>query len=412
MYAYFKYRNRPGRNPNCTKQLLARWMLVFSVFVSSTAGAVDMQGGKLQLHGFITQGMVNTTGNNFLGKSRDEISYDFREVGLNATYRALPQLQISTQLISRKAGQNDNGELRVGHAFVDWTVASGDWGSSGVRFGRVRVPYGLYAETGDVAFTRDSAILPQPIYFDVTRRLQKSADGLSLYHNAVSDYGNFGIKYYLGYPQADGKSTEATFLGKDMPGRLDSKLTQLVNFSFDSNNGQWRLGFTAANVKLAYDRKASDSLSSGDITLVPYLLSAQYNAEKWTLTAEYLLEFLEFKGFGPLMDSKTSADGFYMQVAYRPASKWEVFTRYDAFYRDRSDRHGREWQATTGLPDFMLYSKDWSAGVRYDVNESFSLRAEAHRINGAGWLSPLENSNPAALEKNWDMLILLASYRF
>ncbi len=147
MYAYFKYRNRPSSNQTCHKQLFARWMLAFSMLVPSLAGAVDMLDGKLQLHGFITQGMVNTTGNNFLGKSSDDISYDFREVGLNATYRALPQLQFSTQLISRKAGENDNGELRVGHAFVDWTVAAGDWGSSGIRVGRVRVPYGLYAET-------------------------------------------------------------------------------------------------------------------------------------------------------------------------------------------------------------------------------------------------------------------------
>lgn len=412
MYAYFKYHNRSSLDRPSMNQWCARCVLAFAVLVPSLAGAVDMQDGKLQLHGFITQGMVNTTGNNFLGKSSDDISYDFREVGLNATYRAMPQLQFSAQLISRKAGENDNGELRVGHAFVDWTVASGDWGSSGVRLGRVRVPYGLYAETGDVAFTRDSAILPQPIYFDVTRRLQKSADGFTVYHNTVSDYGNFGIKYYLGYPQADGKSTEAMFLTRDMPGRLDSKLTPLLNFSFDSNDGRWRLGFTTANVKLAYEKKAIDSLNNGDITLVPYLLSAQYNAEKWSLTGEYLLEFIEFKGFGPSVDTKSSADGFYVQAAYRPASKWEVFTRYDAFYKNRADRSGKQWQATTGLPDFMLYSKDWSLGVRYDVSESFSLRAEAHRINGTGWLSPLENSNSAALEKNWDMLILLASYRF
>ena len=40
------------------------------------------------------------------------------------------------------------------------------------------------------------------------------------------------------------------------------------------------------------------------------------------------------------------------------------------------------------------------------------LRAELHNIEGTGWFSALENTNPAEVERDWNLFSLMASYRF
>lgn len=60
----------------------------------------------------------------------------------------------------------------------------------GVRVGRVRLRLGLYNDTRDVAFTRPSILLPQSIYFDRTRELQISGDGILFYAEERGAWGN------------------------------------------------------------------------------------------------------------------------------------------------------------------------------------------------------------------------------
>lgn len=45
--------------------------------------AIDLLDGDLQVHGFFSLTLVNTSDNNFFGQSDDRISNNFSEVGLN-----------------------------------------------------------------------------------------------------------------------------------------------------------------------------------------------------------------------------------------------------------------------------------------------------------------------------------------
>lgn len=390
--------------PYCTAAVLLAWGM--------SVRAVEMMDGKLQLHGFLTQGVVSTSHNNFMGSSEDQGSLDFREIGVNFSLRATPDLQVSGQLLSHRSGEMDDGRIQLDYGMVDWTVVSGEKGRAGVRLGRVKLPYGFYNETRDVAHTRPAAVLPQPIYFEMTRNLQMSADGVGIYLEHYGESGNFYASYQGGYPQAKGKSVEAAFFGRDQPGKFDSRFSQLINLTYEGDGGRYRLGLTSAWVRVDYAPGALDFVPAGRIDFHPIILSAQYNAEKWSLTAEHFYEFIKYQDFGPPLDASPVAQSFYLQGAYRLAPQWEVFARYDAFYRDMDDRHGKQWHAMTGQPDFMMFAKDWSVGVRYDVNQSFMVRAELHHLNGTAWLSPLENPNPLAMEQRWNMFMLLGSFRF
>ena len=379
---------------------------------AAMAHGVEMMDGRLQVHGFLTQGIVVTSDNNFMGGSDDDGSLDLREIGLNFSLRATPDLHFSGQLLSHRSGEMDDGGVQLDYGMVDWTLLSGEQGRGGLRLGRVKLPYGFYNETRDVAYTRPAAVLPQPIYFEMTRNLQMSADGISIYGEFYGEAGNLYASYQLGYPQADDRSVEAAFLGRNMGGHFEANLSHLVNVTYEGDGGRYKLGMTYGWVGMDYQRGTADPVTSGSVKFRPVIVSAQYNAEKWSLTAEHFYEFFQFDEFGPLLDSSPVARSYYLQGAYRPAPKWEIFARYDAFFRDQDDSNGKDWHARTGLPDFMAYAKDWSAGVRYDVNENFMVRAELHRVNGTGWLSSLENPDPLGLEQHWNMFMLLGSFRF
>lgn len=128
--------------------------------------ALDLLGGDFQLHGFASLTLVNTTDNNFFGRSDDRVSRDFTEVGANASWRLTSDVQLAAELLSHRAGGTDDGGVRLDYGLIDWTPLSREDGRAGIRLGRIKTAYGLYNKTRDVPFTRPSIILPQSIYFE------------------------------------------------------------------------------------------------------------------------------------------------------------------------------------------------------------------------------------------------------
>ncbi len=375
------------------------------------AAAYDFAEGKVQLHGFLTQGVVFTSDNNFLGRSEGG-SLDFREIGVNLSARPHPGLQVSGQLLSHKAGKSDGGEVRVDYALADWTALSGEELRGGVRVGRVKTPYGLYNLTRDVAFTRPSVVLPQSIYLERTRNLTMAADGVEFYLDHDRDYGHTELNLAIGKSDVGGRVMEATVLGRERAGDLESRVSYIVRALYESEGERYRLAFTSAFSNVDYQPGRVDPLLAGHVDFDPMIFSAQYNAEHWSLTGEYALRRARLSGFGPLLRLDATGESYYLQGLYRPAPQWELMLRYDAMVVDRDDRDGKSYAATTGQPAFSRYARDWTVGARYDVNSSFMVRAEYHHVVGTSWLVGAENPVSSSLERRWDMFMLLGSFRF
>ena len=51
-------------------------------------------------------------------------SFDFREIGLNASMRPLTNLQFSVQGLSRTAGEGSPGNIRLDYGFIDYTFSN------------------------------------------------------------------------------------------------------------------------------------------------------------------------------------------------------------------------------------------------------------------------------------------------
>ncbi|MCM8594157.1 hypothetical protein [Accumulibacter sp.] len=375
--------------------------------------ALDYLDGDFQLHGFASLTLVNTTDNNFFGKSDDRISKDFTEVGVNASWRILPELQVSAEALSHRAGGTDNGNVRLDYGLIDWTPLTSEEGRSGVRVGRIKTAYGLYNTTRDVPFTRPSIILPQSIYFERTRNLTVSADGAEIYLERYAEAGTLSASFAYGQPQTDNEAAKVALFNVNPPGNLDAQLSPDFQVLYEGSGGRYRLGLTATQLELRYKPGPADRLRAGTFKLKPLILSAQYNAEDWSLTSEYAWRPTTVKNFGPFFyNGKANGESYYIQGTYRLASQWEALLRYDAYYADRNDRDGEDFAAATRRPAFSRFARDWTFGLRFDVTPQFMLRAEVHRIDGTGFLPAQDNPNIQDLRRNWDNFMFQASFRF
>ncbi|EGV33419.1 hypothetical protein ThidrDRAFT_0626 [Thiorhodococcus drewsii AZ1] len=369
---------------------------------------------QLQLHGFATQGYILTTGNNYFGESIDGGSFDFRELGLNASWRFKPGLQFSAQAVSRLAGETDDGAIRLDFGFLDDRFLSGREGQMGIRLGRILNPLGLYLDTRDVAFARPSILLPQSIYFDVNRNLALSLDGAQLYGERYGERGNVSFQLQWGYPRVDDPDFERSIFFGSAPGDLESEPTWLARLGYESVDARLRFAISGGQVNVGYDPHGpGDALDSGRFRFEPLILSAQYNARYWDLTAEYARRPTSLRNFGPeFPDVGFTGESYYLQGTYRFAPRWEALLRYDVLYWDKEDRNGTAFAAVTGQPAYRRFAKDLTVGLRWNLTASFMLRTEFHYIDGTGWLSELENPIPSETERYWTLFSILGSYRF
>lgn len=373
--------------------------------------AIDL-GDNVQVHGFLSQGFVKTSDNRFFGDS-DDGSFEFTEIGINASIKAAPGVLLSGQVLSRRAGDMYDGSPTVDYALVDWTLSNTPTHAYGVLVGRSKNVLGLYNDTRDVAFTRPSIFLPQQVYFDKVRNLVLSSDGGKFYGRLHNGLGNWTAIVGAGRAPVD-RNVEYTFLTTDFAGELKQRdLAYIASLDYESLDGAWRLRLSGAKGTLEFDAAAADPIGSGEVDFLFWIASAQYNAERWSLTAEYMEEPVEFEGFGPLVDARESTvQGYYLQGSYLLRNDLELVLRYGEGFTDEDDRDGGRQSAASGAPPHSFFQKDWTVGLRWDVTPDLMLRTEYQWNRGTWTLSPRENPDPSATEKEWDMFSVLASYRF
>jgi hypothetical protein len=376
---------------------------------AADSGVLSTARQTLQIHGFASQAYMYSTGNNFLGSTTGNGRLNLTEVGLNASTRPLPNLQLSGQALFRRAGESDNRSLRLDYGIVDYGVPT-EQGRFGLRLGRVKNPVGLYNETRDVAFARPSVLLPQSIYFDRVRNLELASDGGQLYGERGMGSGELMLQVGAGAAQID-SSVEQVFFGRKIGGDVDGELL-IGRLLYEKDGGALRLGVSGAYLKMDVNADPTDApLTDGHLNLQFWVFSAQYNAESWSLTAEYLYEPIEYRNFeAPFQDF--TVEGGYLQGTYRFAPHWQALLRYDVSYSDADDHSGKDLAAVTGQPPHNFYTKDWTFGIGWEPTANLLLRAEYHRLKGANWITAEDNHPLTDTRKSWDLFALQASFRF
>lgn len=211
-----------------------------------------------QVNGFVAQSGLHTDGNNYFGDSEHSLSPDFFEAGLVTTAHVGEHWSASAQVLSRRAGNNDNGSPDLDYAFVRYRLPLDASVEAGFKLGRIQLDQGLYNATRDVPFTRPSILLPQSLYGENIRNSRFAHDGIQLFGEKLFDLNRlrWSLDYYK--PISDGNETDDVFVAP-VPGDLDGRWSWSGNAVYEWSDGQGSIG-------LAYDKwRNTYSLDARDI---------------------------------------------------------------------------------------------------------------------------------------------------
>ncbi len=396
----------------------ARFGLLVLVLMTSQLTLAQAVGGfdRIAVHGFAAQSIIKTSANRWFGNS-PQTSFDFSEIGVNASWPAHRRLLLSGQVLSRRAGEMDDGKPELDYALLDWDWHASVDGQVGLRLGRIKIPLGLYNETRDVPFTRTSIFLPQVIYFDRIRDSFLSADGVLFHGDVYSPLGNLALQVGAGRIRLD-ENVEWSYLTRDFPGEFEaSGFTPVVALWYASPAERLRIGLsgTKATAKFAPDRDATLTLQRGATDIVYGIVSVQLNFVNWSLAAEYARETISWRDYGVFWpDRKAVAEGYFVEGIYRVMQNVQFVTRYEEGFGDRDDRSGQETEATSKgmLLAQRSFSKILTAGLRFDIGRHWMIRADYQYHHGTFILSPREKPEDVDWVEYWHLFAGQVAVRF
>ncbi len=386
----------------------SRSLLLMLALGWAPAAAAEGIMDTLQLHGFLSQAYVVSDHNDFFGPSSSSGgSLKYTEIGANASIRPRHDVLLAAQVLSRRAG-GDGSDARpaLDYGVIDYQPFSNQQRTLGIQLGRFKNPFGFYNQTRDVAFTRPSILLPQSIYFDRTRSLGLSADGVSVYAEERLPHGTLRFIAGVGVPTT--RDLDSQLYPAQLGVNVSGSTSSIRQIRYEHSGGNFTAAISAADVNLDLELGPTE----GQLNFQPWILSLQYDKEHWALTGEFALRSVSTTDTGPLPSSDVTGESWYVQYTRRFLDDWQWLVRYDSLVSDRNDRSGRSFEAQGRGPAHTRFADDITVGLQWRVNPRVLLAAEYHHVNGTGWLPLRDEPDPTDTRQRWNMLLFQLSLRF
>lgn len=399
------------------------------VLLLSQSPANAFELGPVNINGFLSQGYINSSGNNFLSNSRAGTT-QYNEMAVTVSSQLTEDLHVGMQLLSRDLGPAGNNEIRLDWAFGDYHFDD----LLGIRAGKVKLPLGLYNEGRDSDFMRPMVFLPQSIYDENKRDLMVAYKGLGLYGNVPAgsagdfDYHIYGgsIDYFMDSGQARGVKQQLQGIvqrqGKTLNGlEISNRYVYGGSLIYNTPLDGLRMGVSTFTGKSDFDMSVT-SYTTNDTHVTTsdtkaykgfgnmrnmVVTSFEYSSPHFTLASEYI-QFRAVKNFSlvPVMYGGMS-DGWYLMLSV-PVKKFTVSGLYDVFYEDRNDRHGDRLSAP--MKNYQAWRKDLGLALRYDLNQNWAMKTEYHYIDGAANGTAVFNT--LGVKRYWNYFAAKVSYNF
>lgn len=169
--------------------------LILLVFCSGAQAVELFDTGKVNIHGFISQGYLFSDENNFFADTKDDGSFQYNEAGINFSCDVSERLNLGLQLFSRDLGQMGGHEVTIDWAYADFSF----YDCLHMKAGKIKIPYGLYNTERDVDMLRTFVFLPQSVYYEGWRDTVNTINGVGLYGYLGAGFlGNFRYDSYMG----------------------------------------------------------------------------------------------------------------------------------------------------------------------------------------------------------------------
>src|SRR5258708_10065992 len=142
---------------------MTKLLLLAAVLFALPAAAAELRLSEslplLQLHGFISQGFLLATANDYLARS-SRGSFEFSEAGLNFTMPVSDRFTLGLQLFARKLGPIGDYKATFDWYYLDYHFR--DW--LGGHAGRVKLPFGLYNYINGITSASTHSLFPQTMH--------------------------------------------------------------------------------------------------------------------------------------------------------------------------------------------------------------------------------------------------------
>jgi hypothetical protein len=370
--------------------------------------ANDVLNLPFELHGFVSQGFLLSSKNNYLAVSKPG-SAEFTEVGLNVTKNLTDQFRMGVQLFARDLGPVGNYQPTFDWFYLDYRF----WDWLGVRAGRNKIPFGLYNEINDVDVARVPILLPQSVYPIDHRDYLLAQTGIELYGNiALSVAGALEYRAYAGTLFLDAKSPNpaVTVSGVTVPYVVGGRLMWLtpidglqVGASVQLLRFDAKYQFSTDLTRAIMMRPQGPANFNGSVPikfrLQLWVASLEYSAHDLLFAAEYSRWHgtIDSGVEEVLPDSSALNERFYAMASYRVVPWFTAGVYYSGYYVDVHDRHGRD-----------AYQHDGALTLRFDATTYWLFKLEGHLMRGTAALdSNLNGGKPLSeLTRNWALLLL------
>lgn len=399
-------------------QLVCSLTLMLSIAVNAQDQSVFE---KFNLHGFISQGIVQAKNSNFINDSGNATA-ELTEVGLNFSYQFSNDFRFAGQAVYLNGGNRYNEGFRIDYALIDWSVVHSENWTVNAYIGRFKNYHWLYSSERNVPMSRPSIVLPQSVYFDGTRDMSVGGDGLAISAKYNSDkLGDIDLNISSGTTPLSNEQTEIV-MGDSSDGKVKHSSDFQGSIYWQPFSSQWRFGlaYTGATFKYENDSGANFLTKNGTLKLSRNYLNALYQAESWSVSAELLQEKMATSDI-LLFPIKKTGQGGYIQGQYNLTAKLKSLLRYERFFADKNDKLGYKLAESSAspynpygaTPNYFGYQHDTTVGLTYDLSSTLKLQVEHHWYQGAARLTPLLTPNTAINNrKNWQLSAVQLTYWF
>lgn len=365
------------------------------LLVGLAAGAAAQEGGTpaVEIHGFVSQGFILTTDNNYLADSEDG-SFELNEVGVNLTAPVTESLRLGVQFFARDLGPIGDYTAKLDWFYLDYRWR--DW--LGLRAGRVKVPFGLYNDVADVDPANNSVLLPQSVYPSQNRDFLLAQTGVELYgfhrlgeHAGALDYRLYGGTIFLELPSSNPTITVSSVKVPYLVGGRLFWETPLDGLRVGGSLQALRLDTT-------FQLQGRAEPVTLKLPAVLWVASLEYIRPALRIAAEYSRWNVDVESSDQMIypDRTEVSERAYAMASYRVTPWLQPGVYYSLLFPDVDDREGREH-----------VQHDVAGTLRFDINGYWLVKLEAHYMNGTAGLTTTLNGGRQldTLEDSWAVFL-------
>lgn len=387
---------------------------IATILMLVAAHAHSQEASRLHWHGYISQGLTQSIDSNFI-TTDNQITAELTEVGLNGHYQLSNNVSVAGQVVYLDGGNRFEQGARLDYLFIDWTIPDLAGWQAQIHLGRFKNRHWLYSVTRDVPQTRNTAVLPQSVYFDSFRDVALGSNGIQTSFTKYSDESIWEVNWGYGRSAINDEQRDF-FLGSDAQGEIKQDFVHQFSVYWQPTSMNWKLGVSWLDSDFRYIPAEQDMRLSADSNTRRFMFSMQYFSENWELSSELLREIQDINGaFAPDYYDKRIGEGGFVQFRYLFSSEISGLVGFDTYVNDVDDPDGKllEQNSFGQIPAYFGYMDTTTVAMRWDIAPRWRLQAEHHWVKGANRVVSLLDPNIGTnTDERWRMWSVQLMYWF